>query len=519
MAFQTRGHFTHRFRHRAQYRSRGKQGPWTDVYALGATFYRAVTGQPPPSAPDRLQHDDLVPPSLLGVNIPAQCETALLKALAVRHEHRFQTVADFQRAMMESPPQVGQLTVAANVVGAHISIDGRSLPDGMTPHTFGLRAGPHRITVTKDGYQAVSQNVTLDPGSDSSVTVNLPATSRPARWLRWRRVALALAAVVLALVLVLATKWIISKFRPKGGRLAVTTDVVGAEILIDGRRQPDWVTPHIFDLSAGLHRITVMKDGYRTVKQDVNVQAGGEGSVNLNLPQTPPQVGQLTVTANVDGAQILIDGETQPGGITPHTFQLSAGPHIVTVMKEGEQKESRNVTVQAGGEGSVHLNLPPVHRTASGEGSVTVGQLTVTANVGEAQILIDGETQPGGITPHTFQLSAGSHIVTVMEEGYQKERRNVTVQAGGNVNLPFTLTKLPQTSNHGGSSLVNIITAPPGLNVSIDGQPQGLSPVVITALKAGHHTYRIDGPPGRSPKEGGFDIQDGAYWQKIVRWE
>lgn len=45
-----------------QYRSRGKQGAWTDVYAVGATLYRAVTGGPPPPALDRLAHDELQPP-------------------------------------------------------------------------------------------------------------------------------------------------------------------------------------------------------------------------------------------------------------------------------------------------------------------------------------------------------------------------------------------------------------------------------------------------------------------------
>lgn len=101
-----------------QYRSKGVQGAWTDVYSMAATIYRLITGWQPPEALERLVEDPLVPPSQIGADIDDKDEKALLKGLAVRAEDRYQTVEAFQAALLgydELQETAGTPTEAADI--------------------------------------------------------------------------------------------------------------------------------------------------------------------------------------------------------------------------------------------------------------------------------------------------------------------------------------------------------------------------------------------------------------------
>lgn len=85
-----------------QYLTHGKQGPWTDVYALAATCYRAVTGKTPASSIERLSGDILIAPSTLSPNVTPAIEQVLLKGMAVRKENRYQSVNEFHNAFSQA---------------------------------------------------------------------------------------------------------------------------------------------------------------------------------------------------------------------------------------------------------------------------------------------------------------------------------------------------------------------------------------------------------------------------------
>lgn len=84
-----------------QYRSRGDQGPHTDVYAAAATLYKMITGSTPPDALERRAYfenrkkDILKPITEFTKDITPNHETAILNALNVRIEDRTPNMQTF----------------------------------------------------------------------------------------------------------------------------------------------------------------------------------------------------------------------------------------------------------------------------------------------------------------------------------------------------------------------------------------------------------------------------------------
>lgn len=85
-----------------QYRAKGNQGPWTDVYALCATMYKMITGITPQEALERMIEDNVEPLSKFDPSIWPETEYAIMKGLALRAQDRFQTVNELIDALYYS---------------------------------------------------------------------------------------------------------------------------------------------------------------------------------------------------------------------------------------------------------------------------------------------------------------------------------------------------------------------------------------------------------------------------------
>ena len=89
-----------------QITTHGKRGPWTDVYSLGATCYRLITGERPPEANERLMDDeDPLRPLTDRTELLSRFSRELLagidKALAMRARNRWQTAGEWLATLPE----------------------------------------------------------------------------------------------------------------------------------------------------------------------------------------------------------------------------------------------------------------------------------------------------------------------------------------------------------------------------------------------------------------------------------
>lgn len=99
-----------------QYQFHGKQGPWTDIYALSVCTYYMLSGHLPQIATNRLEKDETPPIKTYCPALPDNIAAAIDKGMSVMAENRFQSIPELMSAMFPSqspPPKYRQPVVSA----------------------------------------------------------------------------------------------------------------------------------------------------------------------------------------------------------------------------------------------------------------------------------------------------------------------------------------------------------------------------------------------------------------------
>jgi hypothetical protein len=83
---------------------RGSTDPRTDIYALGATLYKLLTGQEPLESVQRMAGREMASVGQLSDSVPPAVSQAIERSMRLEPSQRFQNASEFKQALHPTPP-------------------------------------------------------------------------------------------------------------------------------------------------------------------------------------------------------------------------------------------------------------------------------------------------------------------------------------------------------------------------------------------------------------------------------
>jgi len=180
----------------------------------------------------------------------------------------------------------------------------------------------------------------------------------------------------------------------------------------------------------GTLRFTLVADGEVADSDEIIIGSPVSSSGRIYITTVPP------------GADVFIDGVLY--GMTPAMIvDVPPGQRVVTLTKDGYAQWKKTVNVQA----QRIATLTGITLTPAG---AQTGSISVVSIPWNAAVYLDDQYK--GLTPVTIQgVSAGSHTLKVIKDGYKDYSTPVTVIGGKTVTLP-TIRLVPESSSGTGNS-------------------------------------------------------------------
>jgi len=240
-------------------------------------------------------------------------------------------------------------------------------------------------------------------------------------------------------------------------------NLVGAAVSIDG--QPSGVVqgPLVIPTTATRHLVEITKAGYQPLSQWVDLTTNPSLILTPMLVAIPkPKYGTIVVEADVQDAEVFIDGNKHPDNTPAVINNVIEGVHVVEVKKPPAPPWRSTITVEANKQSKVRAEIAPLMHGG-------VGVVRVLSDAQGARAYLDG-IDMGPVPVDIKDVKAGEHIIEVKAPGYQAGEKKVTVRAGQSEIVKFDLN---QSADQG---TIKIVSTVPEAEVFIDGAAVGKVP-------------------------------------------
>ena len=232
------------------------------------------------------------------------------------------------------------------------------------------------------------------------------------------------------------------------GQAVVDSTPEGAQVQVDGRGDPSWVTPYtITNLSPGQHTFVISKAGFGQETRTAEVASAAKTSLSVHLAAL---AASIAVTSDPPGASIFVDSKDTLR-VTPSQITLEKGIHTILVRKAGYLDETSSATAQPGqalkfsptlralGNAEDIKTVGKFKKLFGGKGDQAgMGKVSVHTTPKGAQVAVNRRMVDKN-SPVDFLLTPGNYIVDITMTGYKPVQKVITVDKTGTVSLDETL--------------------------------------------------------------------------------
>ena len=167
---------------------------------------------------------------------------------------------------------------------------------------------------------------------------------------------------------------LIASLQMKAGSTSIISNPSNAKALVDGKEAG--TTPITkTGLKPGTHNVEVLKNGYDSWKEEVDIMPGKEIELTAILQM---KAGAISIKSNPSDAMVLIDGKKI--GNTPISSDLIPGIHNVDVRMDGYNDWKESVDVMPDKE----IELTAILQ-------MKFGSINIMSNQSNAMVLLDGK--------------------------------------------------------------------------------------------------------------------------------